>query len=167
LNKLILLLEGSLILLNLSLLYAKYETINQGKRKQEYLKRIIYIRHVDITYYDSVDFDDVISTLSYFIKLYQFLPAHSEKEVDFTDMLLVFKRGSDSEVQAQRIMRSTAEKIHGALRDFNPDSLSTVLLTTLILDVMLDALDGFHELLDKHNKKYLPVNPDTKKDAGV
>ena len=109
------------------------------------LERFIYIRHLDRTY-DSVDFDDFISTLSYFTKLYQFSPAMDE---GFTNMVLAFKMTSEKsfEVQAQHIMRSTAEKIHGALQDLNPQPASIGTTFNFVIKVMLDAEEDFVALL--------------------
>jgi hypothetical protein len=153
------------------LLYAISDAIEKGE-KPHFLAKIAYIQHTDITTYDSVDFDDPIFTLTYFKKLYIIISSTSEKEVEkmFTRFMLAFKETTEkgskisAEVQAQHIMRSAAEKVHGALRDLkpNPDSLGTSVsdLTDVILDAMLDLLHLWADCIQKRidDSKDLPVD---------
>ena len=93
------------------------------------LSRIIYLQRTDFTY-DSVNFDDPASTLSYFKTLYQCFSQSPEEEVDriFNELMEIYemktKAGftNSSEVKAQHIMRSAAEKIHRTFRDLDLDS---------------------------------------------
>ena len=75
------------------------------------------------------------------------------------NMVLAFKMTSEKsfEVQAQHIMRSTAEKIHGALQDLNPQPLSIGTTFNFVMKVMLDADNDLEVLF----LRYLQVNPDT------
>ena len=105
------------------------------------------IQQIDITY-DSVNFDDPISTLSYFTKLCQvFLPL-SEKEINKRLKILmkqIKKKTKDDSagVLAQHIMRSAAERIHGVVREFNQDSvLSTSWLASLVIQEAMESLFG-------------------------
>jgi len=97
---------------------------------------IIYIQRTDTTY-DSVNFDDPISTLSYFKKVYQPFSQTSDEEVDkhFEPMMSYFerttKRGSElsAEVQAHQIMRSAAEKIHATFQELDRDMYGIRVMT--------------------------------------
>ena len=146
------------------MLYTLYDTIETTNEFKKYLATAICIQHTDITY-DSVNFDDPISTLSYFKKIYkQFRLESEEEEVDrvFTSMMQLFKmrveKGSkiSAEVQAQHIMRSAAEKIHIAFRGLNQNSIGDAEQTALIATV--EAMQSLLELMDDcHNEdKYLP-----------
>jgi hypothetical protein len=142
---LLLLFEGSLILLNLTLLYNLTNVIKKGESIQKLMGGIIQIQKMDNTTYDSVDFEDFISTLSYFKKIDQIYTSSSEEEADqkFETMMFFLKRmiERDSEssagVQAQQVMRLAAEKIHDAFRELNRDSF---LITALsVMQVIPDA----------------------------
>ena len=95
--------------------------IDDGELALGLLASIIYIQQTDITY-DSINFDDPIS---YFKKLYQSFSRTSAEEVDqlFKDLTQFLKsneveEGSkiSAEMEAQRIMKSAADKIHIAFR---------------------------------------------------
>jgi len=128
-SKLIALGFGALILLNSSLLYKLNNLIEGEERVQSFMARIIYIQYMDTTY-DSVNFDDPISTQSYYEKLYRAFSPGSKEEIDkeIDIMMGIFKKDTEigskisAEVQAHHIMRSAAEKIHGAFRELNRDS---------------------------------------------
>ena len=108
---------------------------------------MIYIRvqQTDIAY-DSVNFDDPISTIPYFTKLCQPFVQYSEEELNrlFKGLMMRTKDGSTKsvEVQMQHIMRSAAEKIHGAFREYNRDSIATAELVSLVIE------EAFKSLLD-------------------
>ena len=131
------------------------------------------------TTYDSVNFDDPISTLSYFKKLYINFALNSEEaEQIFNDFMMQIikkktKRGSTKsvEVRAQDIMRLAAEKIHGAFRELNQDSI--VITAEFVMLVMQEALKSLTELLyddDEDDSLYkftLHIRDHAKKDAGA
>jgi hypothetical protein len=115
-----------------------------------------YIYQTDISY-DSVDFDDPISTLSYFKKLFRsyaisrFPSLLPEEEVEklFEDIMHIIKTKTEegstrpAEVQAHYIMRSAAEKIHGAFREMyqDSDSVATYKRTSnFVTLVMIEAM---------------------------
>jgi hypothetical protein len=121
------------------------------------LDRIIFIQQTDSTY-DSVDFDDHISTLSYFKKLYRSFLSHSEEEVDemLNGMTLYFKEhGSkiSAEVQAHHIMRSAAEKIHGAFRGLKRDMYAYTIADDIVTGAIQEVLEKFRDLLGDCNDK--------------
>ena len=63
-----------------------------------------------------------------------------------------------AEVQAQHIMRSAAEKLHGVIREFNPDSFGKVGI--IALEVIVEALHSLAELLPDQDdsSEHLPVD---------
>ena len=66
-----------------------------------------------------------------------------------------------AEFQAQHIMRSAAEKIHGAFRELNRDSYGTTVL--FVMDVMVQATNSLSNLLqdcldEDYTSKHLPVD---------
>ena len=112
---------------------------------------IVYVQYLDRTVYDSVNFDDPISTLSYFKKIQQSYTRTSDEEVDndFEAMLYFFKlrseRGSklSAEAQAHQIMRSTAEKIHATFRDLEQEGdggTRAVFVTSMVLEAQISLL---------------------------
>ena len=118
--------------------------IKDGEIYQGFLARIIFVQHTDISY-DSVNFDDPISTLSYFKKVYQSFTRDSEEDVDqmFRRMMQVFtETGSEksAEVQALHIMRSAAEKIHNAFRELNPNTFGNT--ANFVANVIMEATDS-------------------------
>jgi len=132
------------------------------------------------TSYDSVDFDDPTSTLSYFKKLYQsFVPSVKPEDVDreFNDLMKRFKemktkKGSEKsfEIQAHHIMRLAAEKIHGAIQELNQDSIVTT--AEFVMLVWLEAVKSLIELTydndnDDDLTKYFRISNHSKKDPGV
>ena len=143
LNKLIdfFLLEGSLILLNLFLQYRLFNEIEKEEIYQRYWTAIINIQHADISY-DSVNFDDPISTISYFKKIYRPYSHVPDETVDqwFNIMADTFTKGGpkkSAEVQAQNIMRRAAKKVHNAFRELESKSCADT--ADLVFDVMLEA----------------------------
>ena len=109
--------------------------------------------------YNSVNFDDPMSTLSYFKELCRsFLPRSGEVDEMWDNMTLVFKelteKGSktSAEVRAHHILRSAVEKIHGAFRDSesNRDLIELSTPFDIALDVMAQALRSFSEILHEH-----------------
>ena len=148
---------------------------------------------MDFTY-DSVNFDDPVSNLSYFKKLYRcFFVRASDEMVDnlFRDLMEIYRTttkdgggggggGSTTitattittaEAEALRIMRSTAEKIHGALRDLNQDSFKFVLLVMTeamqsLLDLMLQVVVSVEGDDGESSRFHLKLKRD-KSDGGL
>ena len=151
LNKLIdTLLEGGFILG----CWLLFQIINYGiKNLEDHLQaKMSSIQQTDNTY-DSVNFDDPISTISYFAKLCQPYTRRSEEELNqrFKGMMTQIIKTKDgstksAEVQVQHIMRSAAEKIHVAFREFNRDSIAiTAKLVTLVIE---EACKSLLDLMD-------------------
>ena len=149
--------------------------IEDGEQALSLLASIIAIQQTD-TNYDSVNFDDPISTLSYFKKLYQSFSWTSDEEVGqlFEGFIRLLKtHGSKSaEIRAQEIMRSAAEKIHTAFRDLNQDSISDT--SNLVFTTLNDALESLINLIedlddDDSDTKFTfqLIRNNTKKDAAV
>jgi len=151
-----------------SLLYSLFNVIENGEKFQGYMAMIIYIQHTD-TSYESVNFDDPISTLSYFKKIYQSYSRDSEEEVDqtFKKLMWAFKLRTENgsrksgEVQAQHIMRSAAEKIHNAFRELNRDSFP--LTAGVVVNVIGEAMNSLvllmgDCLLEEYHSSKLPVD---------
>jgi len=170
---------ASLIFFNLVSLRILSEVVEDGELSLGLLASLIYIQQTDITY-DSVDFDDPISTLSYFKKLYQSFTRVSEEEVDqlFKDLtrLLKIDTSQSAEVEAQHIMRSAAEKIHVAFRELNQDSIAnTANYVFLVLKEALESLmtlvqdtDDDDDDSDSDSKyTFQLIRDHTKKDPGV
>lgn len=75
------LLQGSLILCNfLSLIVHQYY-IKSFEKTQKEVTAVIYLQRTDISF-NSVDFDDPMSIISYFKKLCQSVAVYSEEDVD-------------------------------------------------------------------------------------
>ena len=152
--------------------------IEDGQKTRSLLLKMIYVQQADIAY-DSVNFDDPISTLSYFASLYISFALNSEgAEQIFNSFIMRIikkktKEGStkSAEVQAQDIMRLAAEKIHGALRGLKWDSVT--ITAEFLLLVMNEALKSLIELLndddddDDSPKFTFQILDHAKKDAGV
>ena len=108
---------------------------------------MIYVQQADIAY-DSVDFDDPISTQSYFKKLFLSYLNTEEIEKYVNDMVMQIstkktKEVSEKsvEVQAQHIMRSAAEKVHGAFQELKRDSIITTAdFVALVMDEAIRSL---------------------------
>lgn len=172
--------KGSLILFNLLSLLTLLDVVEDGELALGLLASIIYIQQTDITY-DSVNFDDPISTLSYFKKLYQSFSRASEEEVDqlFKDLTRLMKQrevdsATSAETEAQHIMRSAAEKIHAAFRELNQDSISNT--ANFVFLVLKEAVESLINLVqdsddddDDSDTRYTfqLIRDHTKKDAGV
>jgi hypothetical protein len=142
--------------------------IESGGDIQRSIKWTIYVQHIDATY-DSVNFDDPISTLSYFKKIGLPFFNRSEDAVDemFKRMTLIFNKRTEKgsklfpEVQAQQIMRSAAEKVHLAFQELNRDHSYTT--TVLIVGEVIaeawstlarltrDCINEEHEYLRMHH----------------
>ena len=124
-----------------------------------YLEKIIYMQRMDIIIYDSVNFDDLESTLSYFKQLYQHYSGKSEEEVDhmFEILFQSYKHKTDQgsktpfEDLAQLIMRSAAEKIHITFHNY--DRLSYAKTFTSLSLEMNHALIELWTLLVKDLKE--------------
>ena len=153
LNKLIdALPEGSISLFNLLLVDTLFDLMEEGRKTETLLEMIIFVQRTDFTY-DSVNFDDPISNLSYYKKLFQCFKEESVEETDQTFQELMegykmkTKEGStnSAEVQALHIMRSAAEKIHDALRDVNRDSF--LITAQFVFLVMQEAGGSLLDLL--------------------
>ena len=124
--------------------YSLLNKIEDGKKLQVFIAKLIYVQHTDISY-DSIDFDDPISTLSYFKKIYQIVALEPEEEIDkaFIFMMEIFTE--NAQVQAQGIMRSAAEKIHGAFRELNRDSYGHTM--KFVVEVIKEADNGLLRLM--------------------
>ena len=141
-----------------------------------HLVKMIYIQQTDTTY-DSVDFDDHASTLSYFKKLFLSVSLSSKpEEADefFSELMLRINKKRtrkdskiDAEMRAYQIMRLAAEKIHGALRELNQDSIPTT--AQLLMDVMMEALSSLADLSyygdDDDISKHFQIRNNIEKDA--
>ena len=139
---------------------------------------MIYVQQTDTTY-DSVDFDDLIATLSYFKKLYLSFALSSKPEdaEHFFDGLMLqinnkrTKKDSkvSAEIRAHQIMRLAAEKIHDALRELNHDSIPTT--GQLVMDVMIEALNKLVDLSyysdEDDISKYFQIRNNIEKDVAV
>ena len=142
--------EGSLILFNSSLLYKIINVIEGGEEVQQYVAGIICIQHMDITTYNSVNFDDPISTLSYYKKIYRCYSQDSEEEIDGTfEFLMEFftTRGSkiSAEVRMHHIIRSTAEKIHSAFQELSRDPY--LITSKFVMELIAEADQRFISLI--------------------
>ena len=141
----------------LSLFYKLIKAIEYGEGKQQIMADMILVQHIDSTY-DSVNFDDFISTLSYFIKLEQYYLGISEEQADIRMENLnrkYFIEGAATRERAHQVMRSAAEKIHVAFRELDRDShLKTCQKLTLAMTwAMLDITILVTEILEEDIKK--------------
>ena len=121
------------------------------------LPMIIRIQRTDTTY-DSVDFDDPMSIISYFKKLCQVTLWKSEEEADFlvdsmmTQIMDKETRDDSLEYAAKAIsvMILTAKEIHGALQELGRDddysTAKTRKIGQFISRVMEGALERLLEL---------------------
>ena len=126
---------------------------------------IIYFRETDRTY-DSVNFDDPISTASYFTNLCLCSKIGKEETIiqrrrevynqSLQDMMkrnITTKDSStqSAEVPMHHIMRSAAEKIHLILREFHRSQIS-ILATELCeresLVTVAEALKGIRDVMN-------------------
>lgn len=107
-----------------------------------------FFQHVDMTAYDSVNFDDPKSTLSYFRSLYLAYMTSEDPEVNqiFNDIMTRITvitnetKNPEIEAKAQYIMRSAAKKIHGAFQELKRDSIVTN--SEFVFNALQDALMG-------------------------
>jgi hypothetical protein len=165
--------EGSLILLSVF----SSLTLNRAKEDDENIQqamvKMIYVQQADIAY-DSVNFDDPKSTLSYFIKLCLSISSSSEEKTGrlFYDLMTRIYKTKNKEIEAQYIMRRAAERIHGAIQELKRDSIVTT--SKFVLNVMQDAMK-FLEVLsyavvddddDDSPESTSFIRDHTKKDAG-
>ncbi|KAJ3498575.1 hypothetical protein NLJ89_g10200 [Agrocybe chaxingu] len=140
------------------------------------LASIIYLQKADMGY-EHVNFDDSISTLSYFKTLYQSFSRLPQEEVDelFKDLTRLMKAGgskNNAEGEAHRIMRTAAEQIHLAFQDLSQESISNS--ANHILIVMRDALEALIDLVqdsedEDSDTKYTfqLIRDSSKKDPGA
>ena len=110
--------------------------IEFGEIVQFHAVNAVYTQHIDSTY-DSVNFDDPISTLSYYKRLRRVAHQNnfegSSEQLDqrFDNIILILtEKGSkiSAETQAHSIMRSAAEKIHNAFRTLNRNSHADIVV---------------------------------------
>jgi hypothetical protein len=149
-------------------------------RTKNLLIKMLYVQQTDNIAYNSVNFDDTISTLSYIIKLYQSLaPSMNPERVEqFFNGLMdqIIKKGTmkgsnkSAEAEAQDIMRLVAEKIHGVFQELNRDSI--VIDAEFVRDLMLEALRILIDLSNDDNddedvSKLLGIRNHIEKDAKV
>jgi len=156
---------GVLILLNLfSVILTAGATEIEGNNTI-LMARMIFIQQADKTY-DSINFNDPKSTLSYFKELYRPFFPDLEKEIDmdkrFNNLMrkLSMKAvdGSMKSVEIQNIMRMTAEKIHGAFRELKRDSVMDT--ANVVFNVMEEALSRLLDLIkdgDDDDKDSPPI----------
>ena len=131
-----------------------------------------YFQQVDFAY-DSVDFDDPISTLSYFKKFYLSFTRNIKGAEQSFDAFMVrisesqkTKEGSkkSSEVEVHDIMRSAAKEIHDAFRELNQNSIANT--CNIVMSAMFEALKSLLELDDGDSFPFVILDL-IKKDAGV
>jgi len=91
------------------------------------MTRMILVQQTDATY-DSVDFGDPMSIMTYFEKILQVTTGLSEEKVHSYILVVraIYMETKDDSMQipglkALSIMKSTADKIHGALQGLGPD----------------------------------------------
>jgi hypothetical protein len=146
------------------------------EQSRDIATKIIWIQRIDTTY-DSVDFGDPTSTVSYFKKLYQAVSRFSEEDVDRTLNILMARTidketkdadGSikSSEAKALSIMKSTAEKIHGDFQKMGRvenQSLLDILRTLrvkFVISAVIEAMESLLELVSPElleSQRSLPV----------
>ena len=124
---------------------------------QFFVANAIYIQHVDSTY-DSINFDDPISTLSYYKRLRRFALLHnreSSKEdfdrwLEIVVMLVPKEKGSkiSADVPAHSIMKSAAEEIHNAFRKLNRKSYANI--APFVMNVIIDADYRLFRLMEEY-----------------
>ena len=135
--------------------------VEDGENTQGFMAKIIWTQHVDATY-DSVNFDDPISTLFYFKKIEQSFFGVSDETDYLESMMWFFKMRTEegskisAEVQMHQIMRSAAEKIHGAFRKFNRDSSVTsttaIFVNRVIWEAKISLLHLMKDCIDEDSK---------------
>ena len=151
-----------------------YDMVGLGDKKENLnnslLLKISFFQQMDITY-DSVNFDDPISTISYFTKLYRPFSTYSEEEAnkDFKYFMMKVtnkktKNGSPkfAEVKMHDIMRSAAEKVHGVLREFNQDSTRIAITYELVILALAEAMQSLTDLMldcDDDESEFYPKLP--------
>ena len=122
----------------------------KGETDRRFLTKMIYIQHIDTTY-DSVNFDDPVSTLSYYKKLNPFCNYISDEDLDkfFEKSLFYLRKPTAMEkALAHQVMRSTAEKVHVAFRELDRGShWKTGLVVTI---ATAEAILSFCELRDEN-----------------
>ena len=142
--------EASVIALWAWTAYTLYNSIDEGETALNLLGAVIYIQKAD-TGFNKVDLNDPIATLKHFKALYQGLTRFPRDEVEvlFKDITQLLKPGADqnTELEAHRIMRDAAEKIHAILDDLKQEPQSLNDAIQCILFTMKEALEGLVELL--------------------
>ena len=126
---------------------------------------IILIQHTNSTY-DSVDFGDAMSVITYFKKLCQASTGYSEEDID-TAINNLMVRIIDKEtrdgsikypaIKALSIMKWTADKIHGAFQelgwdgdDFTADTAHNKIpkIVKIVSSAMDEAAERLESLAD-------------------
>jgi hypothetical protein len=154
-------------------------TIKADENIQIVLVKMIFVQQVDFAY-DSVNFDDPISTQSYFKMLYISFTGNPEEVINNLMTEMMKKKNKDGsrkhEVEAQHIMRSAAEKIHGVIRELKQDT--TVIASEFVALVMRQAVHRLVDLVydsvasDEDDDDFIPmsafhIRDNTREDAGV
>jgi hypothetical protein len=126
--------------------------IDGAEEIKKHLAKIIYVQRTDTTY-DSVDFDDPMSVIEYFAKLYHPLYLQdSEEEINQIIaglMLQIFRKDTKdgskkSGIQALLIMRSAAMKVHNAFQELDSNQVKDI--ADLVMLAMVEALESIKNL---------------------
>ena len=140
---------------NVSLLYKLIKADEHRESLQRFLAAIIHVQHVDTTY-NSVNFDDPISTLSYFKKIYrasgysrdsdEVFNENFDNMMYFINLEIATERFSiiSAEVEAHQIMRSAAERVHVTFRELKRDRHGDG--ATSVLRMIWEAQESFSKL---------------------
>jgi hypothetical protein len=145
--------EGSLILSNCLTLLVHQYYLKDFKKTRFAVAKIIFIQRIDTTY-DSVDFGDPMSIITYFKQLCKYTLADSQEEVDRVIdgvVLRIYNKEAKDDsikfpgVKTLAIMRSTAKKIHDAFQELGRDEDHSTVKTAMSV---LGALDEGLESLD-------------------
>ena len=136
-------------MLNVFLLYKRIKATEEGDLTRFTLAIVIRIQRMDTRTYDSVNFDDPISTLSYYKKIFHIIAQLSDEDIDddlesmtYFFQLRTAERGSKlfAEAQAHQIMRSAAERIHVYFREIvDQEPYGEGIGAFLVLGVMMEA----------------------------
>ena len=159
---------GCLILSNCFTLFEHqtYEKDDPTRKMVTLLRNLIWIQRTNSTY-DSVNFRDRTSIITYFKKLCQATSLMSEEGVDLeiNNLMarIIYKEMKDGStrfpgVKALAIMKLTADKIHGAFQELGRDDDHSTAKITKIADVektgrfvtneMYEGLKSLYSLLD-------------------
>jgi len=155
-----------------------YGAIEEDVEIQNLLVKAMFVQQTDITYYDSVDFDDFKSTLSYFKKLFlSFTPDAEKGEESFENLMTLVRNRKieglsreSADAKVLQVMRTAAEKIHDAFGEMDGDFESIVDIARLVSHAKDVALNGLIDLMYEDesvkdfNVQYRDLN---KMDVGV